>query len=92
MPNPTPTAAPETPQCSPPRPLGVTCRRAATALKHPLLKEGGILSPLVASLAQWHLVDDPEQGLGLTLTDALKSTLREADGLKRALCQVRVVW
>lgn len=57
------------------------------ALQHPLLKEGdkGILSPLLASLAQWHLVDDPEQGLGLELTEALKATLREADGLKRAL-------
>lgn len=59
-----------------------------TALKHPLLKEGGFLAPLVASLAQWHLIDDPEQGLGLRLTEALKATLREADGLKRALGQV----
>lgn len=60
------------------------------ALQHPLLKEGdkGLLSPLLASLAQWHLVDDPEQGLGLELTEALKVTLREADGLKRALGQV----
>lgn len=59
-----------------------------TALKHPLLKEGGLLAPLVASLAQWHLVDDPEEGLGSNLTEALKATLREADGLKRALGQV----
>ena len=59
------------------------------ALQHPLLKDGGLLPPLLASLAQWHLIDDPEQGLGLALTEALKATLREADGLKRALGQVR---
>lgn len=53
------------------------------------MKEGGILSPLVASLAQWHLLDNPEQDLGSGLTEALKATLREADGLKRALGQVR---
>lgn len=58
------------------------------ALQHPLLKDDGLLPPLLASLAQWHLIDDPEQGLGLTLTEALKATLREADGLKRALGQV----
>lgn len=58
------------------------------ALQHPLLKDGGILPPLLASLAQWHLIDDPEQGLGLGLTEALKATLREADGLKRALGHV----
>lgn len=58
------------------------------ALQHPLLKEGGLLSPLLASLAQWHLVDDPEQGLSLALTEALKAVLRETDGLKRALAQV----
>lgn len=63
-----------------------------TALKHPLLKEGGLLAPLVASLAQWHLVDDPEEGLGSNLTEALKATLREADGLKRALGQVSIAF
>lgn len=62
--------------------------RVTVALQHPLLREGGLLSPLVASLAQWHLIDDPEQGLGLALTEAIKATLREADGLKRALGQV----
>lgn len=59
------------------------------ALEHPLLKDGGgILSPLIASLAQWHLIDDPEQSLGSPLMDALKSALREVDMLKRALSQV----
>lgn len=58
------------------------------ALKHPLLKAGGLLSPLIASLAQWHLVDDPEL-FGSVLTEALRETLREVDGLKHALWQVR---
>lgn len=70
-------------------PLFLEPSRVAAALKHPLLKEGGLLSPLVASLAQWHLLDDPEEGLGSGLTEALKGVLREADGLKRALGQVR---
>lgn len=52
--------------------------------------EGGLLSPLVASLAQWHLLDDPEGGLGSRLTEGLKVALREGDNLKRALGQVRV--
>lgn len=64
-------------------------RRVSTALKHPLLAEGGLLLPLVASLSQWHLLDDPEEGLGSRLTEALKVVLREADCLKRALGQVR---
>lgn len=70
--------------------LFVPCRtrRISAVLKHPLLKEGGLLSPLVASLAQWHLLDDPEEGLGSGLMEALKAALREADGLKHALGQV----
>lgn len=68
--------------------LTLLCR-AMVALEHPLLKDGGILSPLIASLAQWHLIDDPEQSLGSPLMDALKSALREVDMLKRALSQVR---
>lgn len=65
--------------------------RVTVALQHPLLKDGGLLPPLLASLAQWHLIDDPEQGLGLALTEPLKATLREADGLKRALGQVSIL-
>lgn len=68
-------------------PLILLCR-AMVALEHPLLKDGGILSPLIASLAQWHLVDNPEQSLGSPLMDSLKSALREVDMLKRALSQV----
>ncbi|CAN0194584.1 unnamed protein product, partial [Ectocarpus sp. 8 AP-2014] len=66
---------------------GGVVARLTVALQHPLLREGGLLSPVLASLAQWHLVDNPEQGLGLDLTEALKATLREADSLKRALGQ-----
>ena len=63
--------------------------RTMAALEHPLLKDGsGLLSPLVASLAQWHLIDDPEESLGSTLIDGLKTTLREVDALKRELAQV----
>lgn len=63
--------------------------RVTVALEHPLLRDGGLLSPLMASLAQWHLLDDPEEDH--RLTDALKGTLREADRVKRALAQVRDV-
>ncbi|CAN0453138.1 unnamed protein product, partial [Discosporangium mesarthrocarpum] len=64
--------------------------RASLALGHPLLAEGGLLLPLVAAMAQWHLLDISEHGRGRALMDAVKKTLQEADRLKCALVEASV--